>query len=65
MALCYKVLRAHYRAFGEHKTTRTKTVYGEKDMKTALEQYDPEIYELARQEAARQSGSIRFRYRTH
>jgi len=28
-------------------------------MKTALEQYDPEIYELARQEAARQSGSIR------
>jgi len=28
-------------------------------MKTALEQYDPQIYELIRQEAARQSGSIR------
>ncbi len=28
-------------------------------METALEQYDPQIYELTRQEAARQSGSIR------
>ena len=28
-------------------------------MKTALEQYDPQIYELIRQEEARQSGSIR------
>lgn len=28
-------------------------------MRTALEQYDPQIYELIRQEAARQSGSIR------
>src|SRR5210317_50211 len=28
-------------------------------MKTALEQYDPQIYELIRQEATRQSGSIR------
>jgi glycine hydroxymethyltransferase len=28
-------------------------------MKTALEQYDPQIYELIRQENARQSGSIR------
>jgi len=28
-------------------------------MKTALEQYDPQIYELVRQEKARQSGSIR------
>jgi len=28
-------------------------------MKTALELYDPQIYELIRQEAARQSGSIR------
>ncbi len=36
-----------------------KTVYGEYDMITALEQYDPEIYELLRQEGARQSGCIR------
>ena len=28
-------------------------------MVTALEQYDPQIYELIRQEEARQSGSIR------
>ena len=28
-------------------------------MQTALEQYDPQIYELIRQEEARQSGSIR------
>src|SRR5512146_692039 len=28
-------------------------------MRTALEQYDPQIYELIRQEEARQSGSIR------
>ncbi|KKL28273.1 hypothetical protein LCGC14_2376770, partial [marine sediment metagenome] len=28
-------------------------------MITALERYDPEIYELLRQETARQSGSIR------
>ena len=28
-------------------------------MKTALEQYDPQIYELLKQEATRQSGSIR------
>ncbi|MFC1677126.1 hypothetical protein ACFL3G_08705 [Planctomycetota bacterium] len=28
-------------------------------MKTALEQYDPQIYELIKQEATRQSGSIR------
>jgi glycine hydroxymethyltransferase len=29
------------------------------EMTTALEQYDPQIYELIRQEAARQSGAIR------
>jgi glycine hydroxymethyltransferase len=28
-------------------------------MRTALEQYDPQIYELIRQEEARQSGCIR------
>jgi glycine hydroxymethyltransferase len=32
---------------------------GEIFMRTALEQYDPQIYELIRQEEARQSGSIR------
>ena len=34
-------------------------IYGEIGMLTALEQYDPQIYELIRQEEARQSGSIR------
>jgi glycine hydroxymethyltransferase len=32
---------------------------GESFMRTALEQYDPQIYELIKQEEARQSGSIR------
>jgi len=34
-------------------------IQGEELMITALEQYDPQIYELMRQEAARQSGCIR------
>ncbi len=36
-----------------------KVMLGEVGMKTALELYDPQIYELIRQEATRQSGSIR------
>ena len=36
-----------------------KLVHGETGMITALEQYDPQIYELIRQEEARQSGCIR------
>jgi glycine hydroxymethyltransferase len=34
-------------------------IYGEVGMRTALEHYDPQIYELIKQEEARQSGSIR------
>jgi glycine hydroxymethyltransferase len=34
-------------------------IYGEIGMRTALEHYDPQIYELIKQEEARQSGSIR------
>jgi glycine hydroxymethyltransferase len=38
-----------------HVMVRSGEIY----MRTALEQYDPQIYELIRQEEARQSGSIR------
>jgi len=43
-----------------HKIIHGSTPFdGEIGMQTALEHYDPQIYELIRQEEARQSGSIR------
>jgi hypothetical protein len=44
------------------KETPEGALYGyieEVAMVTALEQYDPQIYELLKQEEARQSGSLR------
>jgi len=46
LEVCYKAL----------EVKRTRSV---KNMTTALEQYDPQIYELIRQEKARQSAAIR------
>lgn len=42
-----------------YKTVFRKAFFGEIIMISALEQYDPQIYELLNQENARQSGSLR------
>jgi glycine hydroxymethyltransferase len=57
--LCY-VIRKIERIIHRLLILKQANNYTEKlVMKTALEQYDPQIYELIRQEKARQSGSIR------
>jgi glycine hydroxymethyltransferase len=54
--LCYKNSRQPRRPGGPADAMRYA---GEIGMRTALEQYDPQIYELIRQEEVRQSGCIR------